>query len=165
VLVRAGQTEASIDLARLAGLYPAGVICEIMDEDGSMMRAPRLAEFSKKHGLKMITVKDLIAYRLRHEKLVERIAEFTLPTIHADFRGVAYETKTDKTAHVALVLGEIGDGKNVLVRVHSECLTGAALAALRLRAAARCRAGRDRARGPRRVSLSASGRPRNRAGQ
>jgi 3,4-dihydroxy 2-butanone 4-phosphate synthase/GTP cyclohydrolase II len=131
VLVRAGQTEASIDLARLAGLYPAGVICEIMDEDGSMMRAPRLAEFSKEHGLKMITVKDLIAYRLRHEKLVERIAEFTLPTIHADFRGVAYETKTDKTAHVALVLGEIGDGKNVLVRVHSECLTGDALHSLR----------------------------------
>jgi 3,4-dihydroxy 2-butanone 4-phosphate synthase/GTP cyclohydrolase II len=131
VLVRAGQTEASVDLARLAGLYPAGVICEIMDEDGSMMRRPRLEEFGKKHDLRIITVKDLIAYRLRHEKLVERIAEFDLPTAHGLFRGIGYETKTDKTAHVALVMGEIGDGKGVLVRVHSECLTGDALHSLR----------------------------------
>jgi 3,4-dihydroxy 2-butanone 4-phosphate synthase/GTP cyclohydrolase II len=131
VLVRAGQTEASVDLAKLAGLYPAGVICEIMDEDGTMMRKPRLEEFAKKHGLRMITVKDLIAYRMRHEKLVERIAEFSLPTAYGAFRGIAYETKTDKTAHVALVMGEIGDGKGVLVRVHSECLTGDALHSLR----------------------------------
>jgi 3,4-dihydroxy 2-butanone 4-phosphate synthase/GTP cyclohydrolase II len=131
VLVRAGQTEASVDLAKLAGLYPAGVICEIMDEDGSMMRKPKLEEFSKKHGLRMITVKDLIAYRMRHEKLVERIAEFALPTTNGAFRGIAYETKTDKTAHVALVMGDIGDGKDVLVRVHSECLTGDALHSLR----------------------------------
>ncbi len=131
VLVRAGQTEASVDLAKLAGLYPAGVICEIMDEDGTMMRKPRLEEFSKKHSLRMITVKDLIAYRMRHEKLVERIAEFSLPTEYGAFRGIAFETKTDKTAHVALVMGDIGDGKGVLVRVHSECLTGDALHSLR----------------------------------
>ena len=131
VLVRAGQTEASVDLAKLAGLYPAGVICEIMDEDGSMMRRDNLRLFSEKHGLRMITVKDLIAYRMRHEKLVERIAEFSLPTVNGVFRGVAYETKTDKTAHVALVMGEIGDGKDMLVRVHSECLTGDALHSLR----------------------------------
>jgi 3,4-dihydroxy 2-butanone 4-phosphate synthase/GTP cyclohydrolase II len=131
VLVRAGQTEASVDLARLAGLYPAGVICEIMDEDGSMMRRDNLRLFCEKHGLRMITVKDLIAYRMRHEKLVERIAEFALPTTNGTFRGIAYETKTDKTAHVALVLGDIGDGKDVLVRVHSECLTGDALHSLR----------------------------------
>src|SRR3984885_11289203 len=131
VLVRAGQTEASVDLAKLAGLYPAGVICEIMDEDGSMMRRDNLEVFSAKHGLRMITVKDLIAYRMRHEKLVERIAEFTLPTTNGTFRGVAYETKTDKTAHVALVMGDIADGKDVLVRVHSECLTGDALHSLR----------------------------------
>jgi 3,4-dihydroxy 2-butanone 4-phosphate synthase / GTP cyclohydrolase II len=131
VLVRAGQTEASVDLAKLAGLYPAGVICEIMDEDGSMMRRDNLQKFAQKHDLRLITVKDLIAYRMRHEKLVERIAEFTLPTTNGVFRGVAYETKTDKTAHVALVMGEIGDGKDVLVRVHSECLTGDALHSLR----------------------------------
>jgi 3,4-dihydroxy 2-butanone 4-phosphate synthase / GTP cyclohydrolase II len=131
VLVRAGQTEAAVDLAKLAGLYPAGVICEIMDDDGTMMRRDHLRKFAEKHGLRLITVKDLIAYRMRHEKLVERIAEFTLPTTNGVFRGVAYETKTDKTAHVALVMGEIGDGKNVLVRVHSECLTGDALHSLR----------------------------------
>jgi 3,4-dihydroxy 2-butanone 4-phosphate synthase/GTP cyclohydrolase II len=131
VLVRAGQTEAAVDLAKLAGLYPAGVICEIMDDDGTMMRRDNLRKFAEKHGLRLITVKDLIAYRMRHEKLVERIAEFTLPTTNGVFRGVAYETKTDKTAHVALVMGEIGDGKNVLVRVHSECLTGDALHSLR----------------------------------
>jgi 3,4-dihydroxy 2-butanone 4-phosphate synthase/GTP cyclohydrolase II len=131
VLVRAGQTEASVDLARLAGLYPAGVICEIMADDGSMMRRPGLEEFAKKHGLRIITVKDLIAYRMRTEKLVERIAEFSLPTAYGEFRGVAYESKPDKIAHVALVMGEIGDGKGVLVRVHSECLTGDALHSLR----------------------------------
>jgi len=133
VLVRAGQTEAAVDLAKLAGLYPAGVICEIMDDDGTMMRRDRLKEFAEKHELRMITVKDLIAYRMRHEKLVDRIAEFSLPTGYGVFRGVAYETRADKEkiAHVALVMGEIGDGKNVLVRVHSECLTGDALHSLR----------------------------------
>jgi 3,4-dihydroxy 2-butanone 4-phosphate synthase / GTP cyclohydrolase II len=131
VLVRAGQTEASVDLARMAGLYPAGVICEIMDDDGTMMRRPRMEEFARKHDLKMITVKDLIAYRLRNEKLVERIAEFSLPTAYGDFRGIAYESHIDKVAHVALVMGEIGDGNDILVRVHSECLTGDALHSLR----------------------------------
>ena len=131
VLVRAGQTEASVDLAKLAGLYPAGVICEIMDEDGSMMRRDNLKAFCEKHGLRIITVKDLIAYRMQHEKLVERIAEFSLPTTNGAFRGVAYESRLDKIAHVALVMGDIGDGKNVLVRVHSECLTGDALHSLR----------------------------------
>jgi 3,4-dihydroxy 2-butanone 4-phosphate synthase / GTP cyclohydrolase II len=131
VLVRAGQTEASVDLARMAGLYPAGVICEIMDDDGTMMRRPRLEEFARKHGLKMITVKDLIAYRLRHEKLVERIAEFALPTAYGEFQGIAFESRVDNVAHVALVMGEIGDGNDILVRVHSECLTGDALHSLR----------------------------------
>ena len=131
VLVRAGQTEAAVDLARLAGFYPAGVICEIMDEDGTMARLPQLQEFAAKHGLKLITVKDLIAYRMRNEKLVNRIAEFALPTEYGNFRGVAYETVLNDVAHVALVMGEVGDGKNILVRVHSECLTGDALHSLR----------------------------------
>jgi len=131
VLVRAGQTEASVDLARLAGFYPSGVIVEIMADDGTMMRLPGLRAFSNTHGLRMITVKDLIAYRLRTEKLVTRIAEFDLPTKYGDFKGVAYETAIDSVAHVAMVMGEIGDGKDILVRVHSECLTGDALHSLR----------------------------------
>ncbi|GAC1494283.1 MAG: bifunctional 3,4-dihydroxy-2-butanone-4-phosphate synthase/GTP cyclohydrolase II [Vulcanimicrobiaceae bacterium] len=136
VLVRAGQTEASVDLARLAGFYPAGVIVEIMAEDGTMMRMAGLREFGKKHGLKLVTVKDLIAHRLRTEKLVQRIADFDLPTTHGRFRGVAYETSIDSVAHVAMVMGEIGDGKNLLVRVHSECLTGDALHSIRCDCAA-----------------------------
>jgi 3,4-dihydroxy 2-butanone 4-phosphate synthase/GTP cyclohydrolase II len=136
VLVRAGQTEASVDLARLAGFYPAGVIVEIMDDDGTMMRLPRLRVFAKKHGLRLITVKDLIAYRLRTEKLVKRIAEFDLPTIHGRFRGIAYESTIDKVTHVAMVMGDIADGKYLLVRVHSECLTGDALHSLRCDCAA-----------------------------
>ena len=136
VLVRAGQTEASVDLARLAGFYPAGVIVEIMAEDGTMMRLPQLREFAKKHGLRLITVKDLIAHRMRTEKLVKRIAEFDLPTTHGRFRGVAYETTIDSVAHIAMVLGDIGDGKDVLVRVHSECLTGDALHSIRCDCAA-----------------------------
>ena len=136
VLVRAGQTEAAVDLARLAGLYPAGVIVEIMDDDGTMMRLPKLKEFAKRHGLRLITVKDLIAHRMRNEKLVNRIAEFDLPTTHGAFRGVAYETRLDDVAHVAMVMGEIGDGKNLLVRVHSECLTGDALHSIRCDCAA-----------------------------
>jgi 3,4-dihydroxy 2-butanone 4-phosphate synthase/GTP cyclohydrolase II len=131
VLVRAGQTEAAVDLARLAGLYPAGVICEIMDEDGTMMRLPALRAFAKKHGLRLITVKDLIAHRMRNEKLVERIASFGLPTTFGEFRGYAYESKIDGICHVALVMGDIGDGKDIHVRVHSECMTGDALHSIR----------------------------------
>ena len=131
VLVRAGQTEASVDLARLAGFYPAAVIVEIMAEDGTMMRLPQLREFAKKHGLRLVTVKDLIAYRMRNEKLVRRIAEFDLPTVHGRFRGIAYETSIDDVAHVAMVMGDVGDGKDILVRVHSECLTGDALHSIR----------------------------------
>jgi 3,4-dihydroxy 2-butanone 4-phosphate synthase/GTP cyclohydrolase II len=131
VLVRTGQTEASVDLARLAGLKPAGVICEIMDDDGSMMRLPRLREFAAKHDLKLVTVKDLVAYRLRHEKLVQRIAEFALPTSYGEFRGIAYESVVDNVCHVAMIMGEVGDGTDILVRVHSECLTGDALHSLR----------------------------------
>jgi 3,4-dihydroxy 2-butanone 4-phosphate synthase/GTP cyclohydrolase II len=136
VLVRAGQTEAAVDLARLAGFYPAGVIVEIMHEDGTMMRLPQLREFAKKHNLRLITVKDLIAHRMRNEKLVTRIAEFDLPTTHGKFRGVAYETSIDNIAHVAMVMGDIGEGKDILVRVHSECLTGDALHSIRCDCAA-----------------------------
>ena len=136
VLVRAGQTEAAVDLARLAGLYPAGVICEIMAEDGTMARLDALRAFSDKHGLKLVTVKDLIAYRMRTEKLVQRIADFALPTDFGNFRGVAYESAIDGLTHVAMVMGEIGDGKDILVRVHSECLTGDALHSIRCDCAA-----------------------------
>lgn len=124
VLTRAGQTEAAIDLARLAGLYPAGVICEIMDEDGTMMRVPRLREFCREHTLKMITVKDLIQYRMRNERLVRQVAEASLPTTHGEFRIHAYESLIDKEQHIALVMGEVGPEDEVLVRVHSQCLTG-----------------------------------------
>jgi len=124
VLVRAGQTEAAVDLARIAGLYPAGVICEIMNEDGTMSRVPELAKFAKRHQLPMITIADLIQYRMRTEALVRRVASAALPTDHGDFRVTAFESGLDKETHVALVKGEIGDGDNVLVRVHSRCLTG-----------------------------------------
>jgi 3,4-dihydroxy 2-butanone 4-phosphate synthase/GTP cyclohydrolase II len=136
VLVRAGQTEASVDLARLAGLYPAGVICEIMAEDGTMERLDGLRAYADKHGLRLITVKDLIAYRMRTEKLVKRIAEFDLPTTMGNWKGIAYENTLDENTHVALVMGEIGDGKDLLVRVHSECLTGDALHSIRCDCAA-----------------------------
>jgi 3,4-dihydroxy 2-butanone 4-phosphate synthase/GTP cyclohydrolase II len=124
VLARAGQTEAAVDLARLAGLYPAGVICEVMDDDGRMARLPRLEEFCNKHGLGLITVKDLIQYRMRHERLVRKIADASLPTRYGDFRIHAFESTVDKEHHVALVMGEIVPGDTVLVRVHSQCLTG-----------------------------------------
>ena len=136
VLVRAGHTELSIDLARLAGLYPAGVICEILAEDGTMERLEGLRKYADRHGLRLITVKDLIAYRMRTEQLVKRIAEFKLPTTHGDFKGVAYETTLDQNTHVALVMGDISSGKDVLVRVHSECLTGDALHSIRCDCAA-----------------------------
>ena len=124
VLVRAGQTEAAVDLARIAGLYPAGVICEIMNKDGSMARVPELTRFAKRHKLPMITIADLIQYRMRTEALVRRVASAALPTAQGDFRVIAFESLLDGETHVALVRGEIGDGENVLVRVHSKCLTG-----------------------------------------
>jgi 3,4-dihydroxy 2-butanone 4-phosphate synthase/GTP cyclohydrolase II len=124
VLVRAGQTEAAVDLARIAGLYPAGVICEIMNPDGTMARVPELARFAKRHRLPMITIADLIQYRMQTEGLVRRVAVAGLPTDHGDFRIAAYESLIDHETHVALVRGEIGDGERVLVRVHSRCLTG-----------------------------------------
>jgi 3,4-dihydroxy 2-butanone 4-phosphate synthase / GTP cyclohydrolase II len=124
VLVRAGQTEAAVDLARIAGLYPAGVICEIMNPDGTMARVPELARFAKRHRLPMITIADLIQYRMQTEGLVRRVAVANLPTDHGDFRIAAYESLIDHETHVALVRGDIGEGEGVLVRVHSRCLTG-----------------------------------------
>ena len=124
VMVRSGQTEAAVDLARMAGLYPAGVICEIMNEDGTMARVPELTRFARKHGLLMITIADLIQYRMRTERLVKRFAHAQLPTEHGDFEIYAYDNVVDEMTHVALVRGEVGDGKDVLVRVHSKCLTG-----------------------------------------
>ena len=124
VLVRAGQTEAAVDLARIAGLYPAGVICEIMNDDGSMARVPELTRFARRHKLLMVTIADLIQYRMRTEALVRRTASAALPTEHGDFRVIAYESQIDRETHVALIKGEVGDGEGVLVRVHSRCLTG-----------------------------------------
>ena len=124
VMVRAGQTEAAVDLARIAGLYPAGVICEIMNEDGTMARVPELTKFARKHRLLMITIADLIKYRMRTERLVKRVASAELPTEYGTFRIVAFENRLDNQTHIALVRGDIGDGKDVLVRVHSKCLTG-----------------------------------------
>jgi 3,4-dihydroxy 2-butanone 4-phosphate synthase/GTP cyclohydrolase II len=131
VLVRAGQTEAAVDLARIAGLYPAGVICEIMNDDGSMARVPELAKFAKKHSLLMITIADLIKYRMGTESMVKQVASAKLPTESGDFHIHVFENNLDKQEHVALVRGEIGDGENVLVRVHSQCLTGDVLHSIR----------------------------------
>jgi len=131
VMVRAGQTEASVDLARIAGLYPAGVICEVMNEDGTMARVPQLARFAKRHGLLMVTVADLIKYRMRTESLVRRVAMAKLPTDFGDFTVHAFENQLDHQAHLALVRGEIEDGRDVLVRVHSSCLTGDGLHSIR----------------------------------
>src|SRR5271168_95786 len=132
VLVRAGQTEASVDLARIAGLSPAGVICEIMDEDGTMARMPQLIEFCRVHGMKLVTVASLIRYRMQHERNVRRIAESVLPTKYGDFRMIAYSSDVDHEIHVALVRGDLAnnppgvsdEGNPPLVRVHSHCLTG-----------------------------------------
>jgi 3,4-dihydroxy 2-butanone 4-phosphate synthase/GTP cyclohydrolase II len=125
VLVRAGQTEAAVDLARLAGLYPAGVICEVMDEDGTMARGPRLADFCRQHGLKLVTIKDLIQHRMRNERLVRKIVEADLPTAYGPFRVHAFESGIDGEHHVALVMGDLRAGDEpALVRVHSQCLTG-----------------------------------------
>ena len=124
VLVRAGQTEAVVDLARLAGLYPAGVICEVMTGDGTMARMPELVEFSAAHDVGIVTVADIIAYRRGHEKVIERVAEARLPTEHGEFHAVSYRSTVDKDEHVAMVMGDVSPEKPTLVRVHSECLTG-----------------------------------------
>jgi 3,4-dihydroxy 2-butanone 4-phosphate synthase/GTP cyclohydrolase II len=131
VLERTGQTEAGVDLARLAGLEPAGVICEIMNDDGTMSRVPDLIPYCKKHGLKMVTVADLIKYRRKTEKLVERVAEAKLPTSFGEFRVIGFESKLDGEQHIALVKGEVDGAEDVLVRVHSECLTGDVFGSMR----------------------------------
>jgi len=124
VLRRAGHTEAAVDLARLAGCTPAGVICEVLDDDGGMARVPQLVELARAHGLKMITIKDLIEYRIRKEKLVRRIATTKLPTELGEFTAIAYDTTVDSRVPLALVMGQVAGEAPVLVRVHSECLTG-----------------------------------------
>ncbi|HEX3298996.1 MAG TPA: bifunctional 3,4-dihydroxy-2-butanone-4-phosphate synthase/GTP cyclohydrolase II [Actinomycetota bacterium] len=131
VLRRAGHTEAAVDLASLAGMFPAGVICEVMNEDGTMARLPELVRVARVHDLKLISIADLIEYRRRREVLVQRVAEATLPTEWGDFRAYAYDSTVDGRTHVALVTGDIGDGDKVLTRVHSECLTGDVFGSLR----------------------------------
>ncbi len=131
VLARAGHTEAIVDLARLAGLYPAGVICEILSEDGSMARLPQLKVIAKRFGIKIVSVADLIAYRYRHERLVHRVAEAKLPTVYGEFTAIAYKSDIDPDEHLALVMGDIATDEPVLVRVHSECVTGEVFGSLR----------------------------------
>jgi 3,4-dihydroxy 2-butanone 4-phosphate synthase / GTP cyclohydrolase II len=131
VLERTGQTEAAVDLARLAGLNPSGVICEVMNEDGTMARVPDLVRYCERHGLKMITVADLIAYRRRHDKLVERVVEARLPTEFGEFDVIGFRSLVDDKHHIAMVKGEIAGQDDVLVRVHSECLTGDVFHSLR----------------------------------
>ncbi|MBN1189545.1 MAG: bifunctional 3,4-dihydroxy-2-butanone-4-phosphate synthase/GTP cyclohydrolase II [Dehalococcoidales bacterium] len=131
VLVRAGHTEAIIDLAKLAGLYPAGVICEILNEDGTMARLPQLTETGEKFGIKIISVSDLIAYRSRHEKLVHRVATANLPTKYGVFTAIAFKSDVDPAEHIALIMGDVSTPKPVLTRVHSECATGDIFGSLR----------------------------------
>ena len=131
VLARAGHTEAIVDLARLAGLYPAGVICETLNEDGSMARLPQLEVIADRFGIKIVSVADLIAYRHRHERLVHRVAEAKLPTVHGEFTAIAYRSDIDPDEHLALVMGDIATDEPVLVRVHSQCLTGEVFGSLR----------------------------------
>jgi 3,4-dihydroxy 2-butanone 4-phosphate synthase / GTP cyclohydrolase II len=131
VLVRAGQTEAAVDLARLAGLIPAGVVCEIMNEDGTMARVPDLIPYCDRHGLKLVTVADLIEYRRRHERIVERVTAVSMPTAYGDFTALAFREKLTGKHHVALVKGDVDGAEDVLVRVHSECLTGDVFHSLR----------------------------------
>ena len=131
VLKRAGQTEGSVDLARLAGLYPAGVLCEIMNDDGTMARVPELTEFAKRHRLKMVTVKALIEYRMRRETFVKRVANAKLPTLFGEFEAVVFENEVDNGTHVALVKGRVDDSLPTLVRVHSGCLTADVFGSLR----------------------------------
>ncbi len=124
VLVRAGQTEATVDLCKLAGLYPAGVLCEVMNEDGTMSRLPELRKFGKRHSLKIISVTQLIQYRMEKEKLVKRVAESKLPTEYGEWRCIAYKAMTDPDEHIAIVYGDVSGDDPVLVRVHSQCVTG-----------------------------------------
>jgi 3,4-dihydroxy 2-butanone 4-phosphate synthase/GTP cyclohydrolase II len=131
VLVRAGHTEAIVDLARLAGLYPAGIICEILNEDGTMARLPHLKVMAEEHRIKIVSVADLIAYRVRHEKLVRRVAEAKMPTRYGEFTAIAYKSDIDADEHLALVIGDISTEEPVLVRVHSECITGDVFRSLR----------------------------------
>jgi 3,4-dihydroxy 2-butanone 4-phosphate synthase/GTP cyclohydrolase II len=131
VLRRPGHTEASVDLTTLAGLTGAGALCELVNDDGTMMRAPRCREFADEHGLLLISIADLIRYRRQYESQVTKVADVALPTMHGDFRAVGYRSKIDGTEHVALTYGEIGNGEDVLVRVHSECLTGDVFGSLR----------------------------------
>jgi 3,4-dihydroxy 2-butanone 4-phosphate synthase/GTP cyclohydrolase II len=131
VLRRAGHTEAAVDLATMAGMFPAGVICEVMNEDGTMARMPELIRVAREHDMKLISIADLIEYRRRREVLVQRVAEATIPTPYGDFRSYAYESVVDGRTHVALVMGDMADGRGVLTRVHSECLTGDVFGSLR----------------------------------
>ena len=151
VLERAGQTEAGVDLARLAGLYPAAVICEIMNDDGTMARVPDLVPYAQKHGLKIVTVADVIKYRRRNEKLIRRGATVSMPTKYGDFKAIGYESVVDGSHHVALVKGDVAGRKDVLVRVHSECLTGDAFGSLR------CDCGEQLAEAMRRIEEVGSG--------
>ena len=151
VLRRVGQTEASVDLARLAGLPPVGVICEILNPDGTMARRPELEAFAEEHGLKFVTVAQLVAYRLAKERLVTRLAEAELPTAYGDFRIIAYENPLDDREHVALVMGDIEGQENVLVRMHSECLTGDVFAS------ARCDCGQQLAAAMRQIAEAGRG--------
>ncbi len=131
VLVRAGQTEAIVDLATIAGKYPAGVICEVMSEDGTMSRLPELERFSKKHSIGIVTVAQIIEYRRNHEKIIERVAEARIPTIFGEFEAISYRSIVDKDEHVALVMGDVTTDESTLVRVHSECLTSDVFSSLR----------------------------------
>ncbi len=131
VLVRAGHTEAIVDLAKMAGLYPAGVICEILTDDGSVARLPQLEAMSEKRGIKMVTIADLIAHRRRYEKLVHRIADAKMPTRYGEFTVIAYKSDVDPDEQLALVMGDVSTGASVLVRVHSECVTGDVFSSLR----------------------------------
>ncbi len=151
VLERTGHTEAGVDLARLAGLNPAAVICEILNDDGTMARVPDLVDYSRRHDLKMITVGDLIAYRRRHDKLVERVVETGLPTDFGDFHAVGFRSLVDGKHHVAMVKGEVAGAEDVLVRVHSECLTGDVFHSLR------CDCGQQLEDALRRIELEGQG--------
>jgi 3,4-dihydroxy 2-butanone 4-phosphate synthase / GTP cyclohydrolase II len=151
VLARAGQTEAAVDLARLAGLHPSGVICEIMNKDGTMARVPQLSRFARRHNMPMITVADLITYRMRTESVVKCVASTNLPTEYGEFRLHAFENQIDKQTHVALVRGDVGDGRDILVRVHSQCLTGDVLRS------ARCDCGAQLDKALRRIATEGRG--------
>ena len=151
VLARAGQTEAAVDLARLAGLHPSGVICEIMNKDGSMARVPQLSRFARRHNMPVITVADLITHRMRTESMVKCVASTKLPTEYGEFRLHAYENQIDKETHIALVCGDVGDGRDILVRVHSQCLTGDVLRS------ARCDCGAQLDKAMRRIASEGRG--------